>query len=99
VLAWVQPKIGQTATAEEIREFRKGKIAYFKIPQHVRFVEGFPITVSQKVQSFDVGAGNTGAGAEGGGVGEDGVGVEWAASARTPASLAGRAIQPRMNTD
>jgi fatty-acyl-CoA synthase len=52
VLAWVQLKEGQSATAEEIREFCKGKIAYFKVPQHVRFVDGFPMTVSKKVQKF-----------------------------------------------
>jgi fatty-acyl-CoA synthase len=52
VLAWVQLKTGQTATAEEIREFCRGKIAYFKIPQYVRFVDGFPMTVSKKVQKF-----------------------------------------------
>ena len=29
-----------------------GKIAYFKIPQYVRFVDGFPMTVTKKVQKF-----------------------------------------------
>jgi fatty-acyl-CoA synthase len=52
VLAWVQLKTGQTATAEEIQAFCKGKIAYFKIPQFIRFVDGFPMTVSKKVQKF-----------------------------------------------
>ena len=40
------------ATAEEIRDFCRGKIAYFKIPQYVRFVDGFPMTVTGKVQKF-----------------------------------------------
>jgi fatty-acyl-CoA synthase len=52
VLAWVQLKTGQAATAEEIQGFCRGKIAYFKIPQYVRFVDGFPMTVSKKVQKF-----------------------------------------------
>jgi fatty-acyl-CoA synthase len=52
VLAWVQLKAGEEATAEEIRDFCKGKIAYFKIPQYVRFVDGFPMTVTKKVQKF-----------------------------------------------
>ena len=52
VLAWAQLKAGEEATAEEIREFCRGKIAYFKIPQHVRFVDSFPMTVSKKVQKF-----------------------------------------------
>jgi fatty-acyl-CoA synthase len=52
VLAWVKLKHGEQATAEEIRGFCRGKIAYFKIPQYVRFVDSFPMTVSKKVQKF-----------------------------------------------
>jgi fatty-acyl-CoA synthase len=52
VLAWVQLKPGQNATAEEIQGFCKGQIAYFKIPQYVRFVDGFPMTVTKKIQKF-----------------------------------------------
>ena len=43
---------GEQATAEEIRDFCRGKIAYFKVPQYVRFVDTFPMTVSKKVQKF-----------------------------------------------
>ena len=39
-------------TAEDIKEFCKGKLAHFKIPRHVRFVEGFPTTVTGKIQKF-----------------------------------------------
>ena len=52
VLAWVQLKPGETASAEQIRDFCRGKIAYFKIPQYVRFVDSFPMTVTRKVQKF-----------------------------------------------
>jgi len=52
VLAWIQLKAGETATAAEIQDFCRGKIAYFKIPQHIRFVDSFPMTVSKKVQKF-----------------------------------------------
>jgi fatty-acyl-CoA synthase len=52
VLAWVQLKDGQFATADEIREFCRGRIAYFKVPQYVRFVDSFPMTVSKKVQKY-----------------------------------------------
>jgi fatty-acyl-CoA synthase len=52
VLAWVQLDPGQQATAEEIRDFCKGKIAYFKVPQYIRFVDSFPQTVTKKVQKF-----------------------------------------------
>ncbi len=52
VLAWIKLYHGQEATAEEIRDFCRGKIAYFKIPQFIRFVDSFPMTVSKKVQKF-----------------------------------------------
>jgi fatty-acyl-CoA synthase len=52
VLAWVQLKPGEGATAEEIQAFCKGKIAYFKVPQYVRFVDGFPMTVTKKIQKY-----------------------------------------------
>ena len=52
VLAWIQLKPGQQATAEEIQAFCKGKIAYFKVPQYIRFVDTFPMTVTKKVQKF-----------------------------------------------
>jgi acyl-CoA synthetase (AMP-forming)/AMP-acid ligase II len=42
VAAWVRLKPGVEATEEEIKEFCKGQIAYYKIPEHVRFVTEFP---------------------------------------------------------
>ena len=52
VLAWIQLKTGEQATVEEIRDFCRGKIAYFKVPQYVRFVDSFPQTITKKVQKF-----------------------------------------------
>ncbi|HTX37433.1 MAG TPA: AMP-binding protein [Bryobacteraceae bacterium] len=52
VLAWIKLKTGEQATAPEIQDFCRGKIAYFKIPQFIRFVDSFPMTVSKKVQKF-----------------------------------------------
>ena len=52
VLAWIQLKPGETASQEQIRDFCRGKIAYFKIPQHIRFVDSFPMTVTKKVQKY-----------------------------------------------
>ena len=54
VVAWVRLKAGERSSEEEIREFCQGKIAYFKIPQHVRFVEQFPMTVTGKIQKFRI---------------------------------------------
>jgi fatty-acyl-CoA synthase len=54
VLAWIRLKPGESATEEEVSEFCKGKIAHFKVPQHVRFVDAFPMTLSGKVQKFKI---------------------------------------------
>ena len=50
--AWVKLKAGARATAEEIQTFCKGQIAHYKIPRYIRFVDGFPMTVTGKVQKF-----------------------------------------------
>lgn len=50
--AWVKLRDGQSATADEIREFCKGQIAHYKIPRHIRFVDSFPMTITGKVQKF-----------------------------------------------
>jgi fatty-acyl-CoA synthase len=52
VAAWIQLHPGEQLTAEEIRAFCKGNIAHFKIPEHIRFVEAFPMTVTGKLQKF-----------------------------------------------
>jgi fatty-acyl-CoA synthase len=52
VLAAIQLKAGQTATAEEFVEFCKGKIARHKIPKYWEFVDGYPMTASGKIQKY-----------------------------------------------
>jgi len=52
VAAWIQLHPNARATEEEIREFCKGKIAHYKIPRYIRFVEEFPMTVTGKIQKF-----------------------------------------------
>jgi fatty-acyl-CoA synthase len=54
VAVWIRLKAGQSATEEEIRQFCKGKIAHFKIPQYIRFVDSFPMTVTGKIQKFRI---------------------------------------------
>jgi fatty-acyl-CoA synthase len=39
-------------TAEELRAFCQGRIAHYKVPRHVRFVDAFPMTVTGKVQKY-----------------------------------------------
>jgi len=52
VCAWVKLRDGETATAEEIREFCKGQIAHYKIPRYIEFVDVFPMTITGKIQKF-----------------------------------------------
>jgi len=54
VVAWVRLAPGAEATEEEIREFCKGQIAYYKIPEYVRFVTKFPATLSGKIQKYKI---------------------------------------------
>ena len=50
--AWIRLREGERATEEEIREFCRGQIAHYKIPQYIRFVEAFPTTVTGKIQKY-----------------------------------------------
>jgi fatty-acyl-CoA synthase len=50
--ACVKLKRNEEVYADEIREFCRGRIAHFKIPRYVRFVDTFPLTASGKVQKF-----------------------------------------------
>lgn len=50
--AWVQVRAGAQASEEEVRAFCKGKIAHYKVPRYVRFVDAFPMTVTGKIQKF-----------------------------------------------
>jgi fatty-acyl-CoA synthase len=43
---------GVKATEDEIRDFCKGRIAHYKVPRYIRFVDDFPKTVTGKVQKF-----------------------------------------------
>ena len=52
VMAWVVLKPGESADAEEIRDFCRGKIAHFKIPRYVKLTTEFPMTVTGKIQKF-----------------------------------------------
>ena len=54
VAAWVRLKPGVEATEEEIRGFCQGQIAYYKVPEHVRFVDDFPATLSGKIQKYKI---------------------------------------------
>ena len=52
ISAWIKLKSGASMTADELKEYCKGKIARYKIPRYIAFVEEFPMTASGKVQKF-----------------------------------------------
>ena len=52
ICAWIKLRDGETAGEADIRSFCKGKIAHFKIPRYIRFVDDFPMTVTGKVQKY-----------------------------------------------
>jgi fatty-acyl-CoA synthase len=52
ICACIRLRPGEQADAEEIRAFCQGRIAHFKIPRYVRFLDAYPLTVTGKVQKF-----------------------------------------------
>jgi len=50
--AWVQLHNGAGPGPEEIRQWAKERMAHFKVPDVVRVVSGFPMTVTGKIQKF-----------------------------------------------
>ena len=54
VVSWIRLRPGIEATEGEIRDWCSGQIAYYKIPEHVRFVNEFPATLSGKIQKYRI---------------------------------------------
>jgi fatty-acyl-CoA synthase len=52
LMAWVVLRPGEELDEDGLREFCAGRIAHFKVPRYVCFVEEFPMTVTGKVQKF-----------------------------------------------
>ncbi|MGH9075745.1 MAG: AMP-binding enzyme, partial [Acidimicrobiales bacterium] len=52
LMAWVRRRPGATVDEEGIREHCRGRIAHYKVPRYVKFVDEFPMTVTGKVQKF-----------------------------------------------
>ena len=50
--AFIKLKAGQELTEEAVQEFCRGKIARYKIPQYIFFVDEFPMTASGKIQKY-----------------------------------------------
>ncbi|XP_018423375.1 PREDICTED: acyl-CoA synthetase family member 2, mitochondrial [Nanorana parkeri] len=52
ICACIRVYSDKECTAEEIKEYCKGKISHFKIPRYIVFVNEYPLTISGKVQKF-----------------------------------------------
>jgi fatty-acyl-CoA synthase len=50
--AFVIRKDGAAITEEDVRDFCRGKIAKFKVPKYVFFVDTYPMTASGKIQKY-----------------------------------------------
>ena len=52
--AWIIVRAGQTLGEQDVRDFCKGQIAHYKVPRYIRFVDSFPMTVTGKIQKFQI---------------------------------------------
>ncbi|QSX39431.1 AMP-binding protein [Shewanella cyperi] len=52
VCAWIKVRPGSGLTEDEVRHFLTEKVAYFKVPRYIKFVEHYPMTVTGKIQKF-----------------------------------------------
>ena len=50
--AWIKVRPGASLSEQEVLLFCKGRIAHYKVPAHIRFVEDYPMTVTGKIQKF-----------------------------------------------
>ena len=52
--AWIQLRDGESIAEDAVRDFCKGVLAHYKIPRYIRFVDEFPMTVTGKIQKFEM---------------------------------------------
>ena len=52
--AWIKLKAGCQPTADEIRQFCRSRLAHYKVPRYVKFVDSFPQTVTGKIQKYKI---------------------------------------------
>ena len=52
--AWIKLREDASATEDDVREFCRGKLAHFKIPRYVMFVDAFPMTVTGKIRKVEM---------------------------------------------
>ncbi len=52
VCAWIRVRTGHSLTEEDVRAYCRDRIAHFKVPRYIRFVDAVPMTVTGKPQKF-----------------------------------------------
>lgn len=52
IAAAVRKRSGSDLSAEDVKEFCRGKIAHYKVPRYVDFVNDYPMTASGKIQKY-----------------------------------------------
>jgi fatty-acyl-CoA synthase len=52
IVAWVQLHSGEEMAEAALRDYLRERIAHFKVPHYIRFVQEFPMTVTGKLQKF-----------------------------------------------
>lgn len=52
--AWIKLRPGFQMTEQEVRDYCRQKLAHYKTPRYVRFVDSFPQTVTGKIQKFRI---------------------------------------------
>src|SRR5262249_23603722 len=52
VCGWVRLRPGAALSEEEVKAYCRGRIAHYKVPRYVVFVDEYPTTVTGKVQKF-----------------------------------------------
>lgn len=52
ICAWIKLKEGEQMSEDDVKGYCKDKIAHYKIPRYVVFVDEFPMTVTGKLQKF-----------------------------------------------
>jgi len=50
--AFIIKEEGSNLASEDIKDYAVNKIARYKVPRHIFFVDGFPLTASGKIQKF-----------------------------------------------
>ena len=50
--AWIRLAAGTKLAEDDVRAFCKVKLAHYKVPRYVLFVEEFPMTITGKIQKY-----------------------------------------------